>query len=161
MTPNQKAFLDMTAFSEGTCRFKHPTTEMDGYDVIVIGEDRVPELFTDFSQHPFASGRPPKKIRQGLYSTASGRYQHMRRDWKYYQGMLQLPDFGPESQDIWALQLIKERRALHLIEAGDIAQAIIRCSNLWASFPGAGYGQHENKLHELLNHYQACGGTLL
>ena len=31
------------------------------------------------------------------------------------------------------------------IDRGDIRQAIDRCSNIWASLPGAGYGQFEHK----------------
>ena len=46
-----------------------------------------------------------------------------------------------ESQDAVALQQIKERGALPMIDRGDIRQAIDRCSNIWASLPGAGYGQ--------------------
>lgn len=166
VTPNRKAFMDTLSYSEGTSMDKHPTTQWDGYDVIVTGEDRVPELFTDFSQHPFAAttdnpaGRPPKRIRPGLSSTASGRYQFMRRDWLYYKNMLALPDFGPESQDQWCLQLIAERRALDLIDAGDIQQAIYRCKNLWASLPGAGYGQHENSIGALIAYYQQVGGSI-
>ena len=30
-----------------------------------------------------------------------------------------------------------------MIDRGDIRQAIDRCSNIWASLPGAGYGQFE------------------
>ena len=43
-----------------------------------------------------------------------------------------------------ALQQIKERGALLMIDRGDIRQAIDRCSNIWASLPGAGYGQFEH-----------------
>ena len=43
------------------------------------------------------------------------------------------------------LQQIKERGALPMIDRGDIRQAIDRCSNIWASLPGAGYGQFEHK----------------
>ena len=32
-----------------------------------------------------------------------------------------------------------------MIDRGDIRQAIDRCSNIWASLPGAGYGQFESK----------------
>lgn len=160
MTPNQKAFLDMTAFSESTCFGRHPTTQQDGYDVVVTGADGIPELITDFSQHPFANGRPPKFIRTGLWSSACGRYQFMRRDWLYYRNLLRLSDFGPESQDKWALQLIAERGAIQLIESGDIEQAMYRCKNIWASFPGAGYGQHENKIQDLVSIYTMSGGTL-
>ena len=45
-----------------------------------------------------------------------------------------------EKSDAVALQQIKERGALPMIDRGDIRQAIDRCSNIWASLPGAGYG---------------------
>ena len=49
-----------------------------------------------------------------------------------------LPErFSPKSQDAVALQQIKERGALPMIDRGDIRQAIDRCSNIWASLPGA------------------------
>ena len=34
---------------------------------------------------------------------------------------------------------------LPMIDRGDIRQAIDRCSNIWASLPGAGYGCLEHK----------------
>ena len=43
------------------------------------------------------------------------------------------------------MQQIKGRGALPMIDRGDIRQAIDRCSNIWASLPGAGYGQFEHK----------------
>ena len=49
-----------------------------------------------------------------------------------------------------ALQQIKERGALPMIDRGDIRQAIDRCSNIWASLPGAGYGQFEHKADSLM-----------
>ena len=36
-----------------------------------------------------------------------------------------------------------------MIDRGDIRQAIDRCSNIWASLPGAGYGQFEHKADSL------------
>ena len=48
-----------------------------------------------------------------------------------------------------ALQ-IKERGALPMIDRGDIRQAIDRCSNIWASLPGAGYGCSEHKADSLI-----------
>ena len=56
---------------------------------------------------------------------------------------------SPKSQDAVALQQIKERGALPMIDRGDIRQAIDRCSNIWASLPGAGYGQFEHKADSL------------
>jgi muramidase (phage lysozyme) len=156
---NLRAFLDMLAWSEGTS--SSPATKNNGYDVIVTGADKKPEIFTDYSDHPFNKGRQSKVINsKGLTSNASGRYQFMLRDWSHYKGLLNLPDFGPESQDKWAIQLIKERRALTDIEAGNIAKAINSCRNIWASLPGAGYGQPEHKIERLLQQYRKAGGFL-
>ena len=49
-----------------------------------------------------------------------------------------------------ALQQIKERGAFTMIDRGDIRQAINRCNNIWASLPGAGYGQFEHKADSLI-----------
>lgn len=167
MNTNRRAFLDMLAVSEGTST--SPATRKQGYDVIVTGIDRKPEIFTDFSDHPFAKGRRSKVInRRGLTSNASGRYQFMLRDWRHYRDLLQLGNrvlypegaFSPAAQDAWAIQLIRERGALSLIDAGRFPQSVARVRNLWASLPGAGYGQHENDLDRLQVAYLLAGGGL-
>ena len=159
MSPNLQAFLDMLAVSEGTST--SPATRCDGYDVIVTGADRKPEIFSDFSAHPFAAGRKSKVINsKGLTSNASGRYQHMLRDWVHYRDLLDLPDFGPASQDKWAIQLIRERRALPDIEAGRFAAAVSKCRNIWASLPGAGYNQPEHPIERLQVAFLRAGGVL-
>ena len=156
---NQKAFLTMIGISEGTVT--SPITKCDGYDVIVTGVDGKPEIFTDFSDHPFNKGRKSKVINsKGLTSNASGRYQIMLRDWPHYRDLLKLPDFGPASQDKYGLQLIRERRALDDITSGRFVMAVIKVRNLWASFPGANYGQHENKIDKLVAAYVKAGGGL-
>jgi len=146
MNPNLKAFLDMIAVSEGT-----KGKGNDGYNVIVGGS-----LFTDYSDHP-------KKlvwIRDGLASTAAGRYQLLGRYWDAYKKQLGLKDFSPASQDAVAIQQIKERKALDDIEKGYINVAIDKCKNIWASLPGAGYGQRENKIETLLTAYKTAGGMV-
>ncbi|HIE0523793.1 TPA: glycoside hydrolase family 24 protein [Stenotrophomonas maltophilia] len=156
---NVVAFLDMLAWSEGTST--SPVTKDRGYDVIVTGVDRKPETFSDYSVHPFSKGRKPKLItRNGLASSASGRYQFMRKDYAHYRNLLKLPDFGPLSQDLWAIQLIRERRAIQLIQAGRIQEAIARVRNIWASLPGAGYGQPEHALEKLMTAYRNAGGAV-
>ena len=57
-------------------------------------------------------------------------------------------------------QQIKERGALPMIDRGDIRQAIDRCSNIWASLPGAGYGQFEHKADSLIAKFKEAGGTV-
>jgi muramidase (phage lysozyme) len=158
MTSNQRKFLDLIAWSEGTST--NPLTKCGGWDVIVSGPDG-PEVFTDFRDHPFAQGRPAKLVRAGhdgvgaLYSTASGRYQLLLRYWRAYQGMLHLPDFSAASQDAVALRQIHEQGADSAIEAGDVEDAIFKCANIWASLPGNTYAQHAHPLQALLDKYSA------
>ena len=60
-----------------------------------------------------------------------------------------------------ALQQIAERGALPMIDRGDIRQAIDRCSNIWVSLPGAGYGQcSEHKADSLIAKFKEAGGTV-
>jgi lysozyme len=146
----RKAFLDMLAWSEGTDKKGQPTNNR-GYDVIVGGS-----LFTDYSDHP----RKLVTLNPKLKSTAAGRYQLLSRWWDAYRKQLGLKDFSPASQDAVALQQIKERRALELIDSGDIRQAIDRCSNIWASLPGAGYGQFEHKADKLIAKFKEAGGKV-
>ncbi|MDH4872745.1 hypothetical protein E8E91_18080 [Pseudomonas sp. BN515] len=69
-------------------------------------------------------------------------------------------EFTPDNQDRVALWQIRERRTLDDIEAGRNPEAIAKCRKIWASLPGAGYGQNEHKLDDLLAHYLAAGGRL-
>ncbi|WP_323117744.1 glycoside hydrolase family 24 protein [Burkholderia alba] len=157
---NRKAFLDMLAVAEGTSI--SPATRNDGYDVIVTGIDGRPEIFTDYSTHPFERGRASKLINsRGLTSNASGRYQFMLKDWSHYRRLLNLSDFGPDSQDSWAIQLIKEHGALGLIDSGNFDLAVYKVRNLWASLPGAGYEQPEHSLGALRQVYLKKGGVVL
>ncbi|CAG9172356.1 glycoside hydrolase family protein [Cupriavidus respiraculi] len=146
---NMAAFLDMLAFSEGTDNGLQRTKDQ-GYDVLVGGG-----LFDGYADHPRKLVRLP---RLGISSTAAGRYQLLSRYYDAYKKQLRLPDFSPASQDAIAVQQIKERRAIPDIEAGRISEAVRKCKNIWASLPGAGYGQHEQALDLLLAVYLAKGG---
>lgn len=146
MNSNLKAFLDMIAVSEGTKGHGN-----NGYNVIVGGS-----LFSDYSTHP----RKLVWVRPGLASTAAGRYQLLAKYWDAYSKQLGLKDFSPASQDAIAIQQIKERHALEDIEKGYISIAIDKVKNIWASLPGAGYGQHENTLSGLIAAYKTAGGTV-
>lgn len=146
---NLAAYLDMLSFSEGTDNGRQPTRD-HGYDVLVGGG-----LFTGYADHPRILVDLP---RLGIKSTAAGRYQLLARYYDVYKRQLGLADFGPAAQDAIAVQQIRERGALADIKAGRLADAIAKCRNIWASLPGAGYGQHEQKFEELRAHYLLCGG---
>lgn len=162
MNPQLVAFLEMLRVSEGTAT--HPLTKNRGYDVIVTGIDSqghpAPEVFTDYSTHPFCTGRPPKLInRQGLRSDAAGGYQLMARYWPPYKLLLRLPDFGPDSQDCVAVQQIKECHALDDVLTGHFTIAVGKVARIWASLPGANYpGQHMNQLAALEDVFERSGG---
>lgn len=146
----RKAFLDMLAYSEGTDNGRQPTNN-HGYDVIVGGK-----LFYDYSKHPGVY----VKLTPRLTSSAAGRYQVLEKFAKHYMKQLKLPDFGPASQDKIALQLIRECKALADIDAGRIHEAIHKCRSRWASLPGAGYGQHEQKIEKLIEVFKKSGGVV-
>ena len=125
-------------------------TRNHGYDVIVGGE-----LFIDYSDHP----RKLVTLNPKLKSTGAGRYQLLSRWRDAYRKQLGLKDFSPKSQDAVALQQIAVA-LLPMIDRGDIRQAIDRCSNIWASLPGAGYGQFEHKADSLIAKFKEAGGTV-
>ncbi|HGM4775201.1 TPA: glycoside hydrolase family 104 protein [Serratia marcescens] len=158
-TPNLNAYLDTLRFSEIGATLLARSD--DGYNVIVTGIDGKAETFSSYQDHPFVGGRPGKVFNsRGQRSTASGGYQFLIKDWGHYRASLGLPDFGPVSQDKWAIQLIRERGALADVNAGRIELALRKCRNIWASLPGAGYGQPEHKLEILLKKYISYGGVL-
>ena len=76
-----------------------------------------------------------------------------------YRKQLGLKDFFPKSQDAVALQQIKERGALPMIDRGDIRQAIETAMQYLASPPGAGYGQFEHKADSLIAKFKEAGGN--
>ena len=96
----------------------------------------------------------PNVLVRAVNSTAAGRYQILNRYAIAYKKSLKLPDFGPESQDKIAIQLIRECKALDDVEQGRIETALNKCRSRWASLPGAGYGQNENELSKLVHIYQ-------
>lgn len=154
MANNRQAFLDTIAFSELGGRLL--AISDNGYNVIVGSTPKKPILFDSYADHP----RRLVKINENLSSTAAGRYQLLARYFDPYKKLLGLKDFSPASQDAIALQQIKERRALDDIDAGRFDVAVSKVRNIWASLPGAGYGQHENKLADLEAKFIEKGGNL-
>lgn len=138
---NIRAFLIMIQYAEGTYG-------KDGYRKLYGGG-----LFNDFSKHPNS-----KQTKWGITSTAAGAYQILNKTWIELQDKLKLPDFGPVSQDKAAIELIRRRKALDDVYAGRFKEAIAKCKKEWASLPGAGYGQNEKNLPNLLAVIKVAGG---
>jgi muramidase (phage lysozyme) len=145
---NKTAFLDMIAVSEGT-------SGPDGYRTLFGGG-----LFDSYADHPRKYFSFTNSKGQHLKTSAAGRYQFLISTWDDLARKLGLPDFSPESQDAAALELVRQRGAINDVEAGRLSLAVNKCAPIWASLPGAGYAQHENKYTTLLAAYQAAGGNL-
>ena len=154
MTKQEKAFLDMIAWAE--CGPGLLAASDNGYNILVGSTPVSPRIFYDYSDHP----RILVRLNEKLSSTAAGRYQILKRTYDAYKVRCNLRDFSPASQDIIALQLIRERGALKDINEGRIEDAIRKVRNIWASLPGAGYGQHEQKLSRLLAAFVKAGGVI-
>ncbi|WP_227990567.1 glycoside hydrolase family 24 protein [Flavisolibacter ginsenosidimutans] len=138
---NIRAFLIMIQYAEGTYG-------KDGYKRLYGGGS-----FNDFAKHPNS-----KQTKWGITSTAAGAYQILSKTWNEIQPKLGLPDFSPASQDKAAIELIRRRKALDDVYAGRFAQAIAKCRKEWASLPGAGYGQNEKNVQNLLAVIKVAGG---
>lgn len=146
---NIAAFLDTLAHAEGTPCFGHK----DGFNVIVGGE-----TFNSYDDHPHQLVWLPA---YQIHSGAAGRYQFLMRTWDDLAERFYLPDFTPASQDLGAIHLIRQYKALELTHDGRIRDAIYACRKIWASLQGAGagagYGQRELATEELLSIYKAAG----
>jgi len=141
---NLKAFLLMIQYAEGTIGLNAYRT--------LYGSG----LFNDYSRHPNIA-----VTKWGITSTAAGAYQLLISTWIEIQAALQLTDFSPVSQDKAAIELIKKKDALTDVLDGKIVSAIYKCRKIWASFPGAGYGQGEKQIESLLQFYTKAGGELI
>jgi muramidase (phage lysozyme) len=145
----------MVSYSEGTDKAPNPYAVTFGYKYVI----------SDFSDHPYPKywkGEPLDFLGPtytGLISTAAGKYQITKHTFEALQGALNLPDFGPQSQDRAATLLIQQKKALDLVNAGQIADAIGLCSGVWASLPGSASGQPQQKMADLLDVYGTSGGA--
>ncbi len=145
---NVSAFLDMIAYAEGT-------GGPNGYRTLFGGG-----LVDSLADHPRQYFTFRNQRGETLRTSAAGRYQFLARTWKALAAKLQLPDFGPQSQDLAAIELIRERGALGDVQAGRLVAAVNKVAPVWASLPGAGYAQPERKLSALLATYTAAGGNM-
>lgn len=132
------SFLDMLAESEGT-----EAVGDHGYNCLVGSTPRKPILFHDYSTHPGI-------LNKQFNSSAAGRYQLIYPTWRLLGKLVHKSDFSPDTQDLMCVELLREKGAIDYIEKGDITTAIHRIAHVWASLPGADYGQHEQKLDWLL-----------
>ena len=158
---NIAAFLAMVRHAEGTAQGGNPYAVCFGYK----------HTIGNFADHPAITGEwrgeklPDAMCKNagfgpGCVSTAAGAYQIIRPTWTRLKNKLGLPDFGPQSQDAAAVQLIADRGALEDVKGGRIVQAIEKCRNEWASLPGNFAKQGQRSQGQLIAWFQQSGGYI-
>ncbi|MGK5023125.1 glycoside hydrolase family 24 protein [Janthinobacterium sp. LB2P10] len=155
---NERAFLAAIRVGEGT-------SAGNGYSILFGGA-----TFGSFDDHPALLGWRGGSLSAamcagagfgpGCVSTAAGAFQINKPTWLRVSRKLGLNDFSPASQDAAAMYLISEKGALNDVRAGRVEVAVSKVSKVWASLPGAGYGQGEVKLAAFLNNFADAGGNV-
>lgn len=155
---NLAAFLKAIRYGEGT-------SGNDGYRTLFGGD-----LFESFDAHPAQLGWPGVRLSNdmcrnagfgpGCVSTAAGAFQINRPTWARLVRIIGPGDFSPARQDEAAIQLIREKGALADVYAGRVALAVNKCRKVWASLPGAGYGQHEVSQSAFNQRFTNAGGVI-
>lgn len=144
ISPNARRWLNTISFAEGTwdARSGQPRYAITfGYQPI-----------GDLSKHP------DRVVKSGGYaSAAAGAYQFMPGTWAGVQQKLRLPDFGPVSQDLGALQLIRAR-GVNPDKDPITPQTLAKLAPEWASIPtlrgGSYYGQPSKPASTLIKFSQ-------
>lgn len=147
---NVKAFISAISEAEG-----------GDYDLMyggVKGKKKDKWRITDFSTHP-GPGIDGK-------TTAAGRYQINKANWQE-NGIkkMGLTDFTPETQDLIAVESLRQVHAVDDVIAGDIPTAVKKASATWSALPrGPGLanssGQPYMEYSEFVTAYKNNGGIV-
>lgn len=149
LTPNERRWLNLISYAEGTWGPQGPRYNITfGYTPI-----------SDLSRHP------DRVIRSGGHaSAAAGAYQFMPGTWNRAARDLGLKDFGPASQDLAALYLIR-KRGVDPAKDPINPQTISRLSGEWAALPtlrgGSYYPNQRAKSYEQLYNFAKNQGAQL
>jgi lysozyme len=121
ISPNARKWLNTISFAEGTW---DESKGVPSYDY-TFGYQKI----NDLSDHP------RRVVNSGGHSSAAaGAYQFMPSTWDGVQRSLGLPNFGPEAQDIAALNLIRAR-GVDPDTAPIDRENLSKLSPEWASLP--------------------------
>ena len=137
--PNVRKFLDMIQKAEGS----------KGYD---YGFNNV--KLANLDDHPRKSSSFTQTDGKKNTTNAAGKYQFMEKTWDGVKNKLNLKDFGPQSQDAAAVELLRQRGALDAIRSGDWSTALTKTGPEWASLPTSPYKQAKRSMDFV---YEALG----
>lgn len=149
--PNITAFLTVIRRAEGTY-------SDNGYKYLFGSRYNKEKLFESFVDHPKLYFSFKDKTGKTLKTSAAGAYQFIWPTWNTLKKRLKLPDFSPVSQDLAAIELIREAKALKDVEVGKFEVAINKVRKIWASLPGSGNNQPEITMAKAIQFYKEAGG---
>lgn len=130
--PNVQAALTVISKAEGT--FGQGD---NGYNVSFGGA-----TFDDYSTHPNMQKGFTETTGRKNTSGAAGKFQIIKPTYDALTKQLGTGgDFSPETQDLMAIELLRQRGALDKIMSGDIAGGLDRVNSVWASLPGSPHPQ--------------------
>lgn len=136
--PNVRRYLDMIAAAEGV---KH------GYGTLFGNKE-----FADFSKHPNVRQSFTQTDGKKNVTTAAGKYQFIKPTWDGLARKLNLKDFSPRSQDIAAVELLRENGSLDDVLAGNYDAAVQKDGKTWASLPSSNYAQPKRSMDFVQSH---------
>lgn len=138
--PRVRAYLDVLADMEGT---------KDTYNMRVGGSS-----FDPNTAHPDNSITITSNGKK-LKSDAAGRYQFMGTTWAgLAKKMPELKgSMSAQNQDVGAIELIREKGALDAVLKGDLATALHKTRNVWASAPTSELGQPRRSVQFAVDSY--------
>ena len=134
--PRVAAYLDTIAYTEGFG--DGVPLEYNSYFGDHPNSRR--KTFTDDSHHPGSGGVPL----HGSHPTAAGRYQINGDTYNEFSRKLGLSDFTPETQDLMAVQMLRESGAIDGLLSGDLPTTVNR-SGRWISMPALVGGQWQRR----------------
>jgi len=148
ISPNARRYLDIISFAEGT-----------------LGPQGRPRYDITFGYTPITNklvAHPRRLVNSGGYeSDAAGAYQFLSTTWDRVAPMVKARDFGPQSQDLAALQLIR-MRGVNPDRDPISPQSIARLAPEWASLPTlqgkSYYGQPVRSFKDIQRFVQNRGG---
>lgn len=142
---NLSAFLTMIRTAEGA-----------NYYTLYGGQS-----FLELDTHP-AVRSYGEFLKPGVidYTTAAGAYQITFTTWKRLTSKLGVADFGINTQDQMAKELIREKGAMQDVIDGNFDEAVRKVSGVWASLPFSTVPQPHHTLETVARIYQSNGGVI-
>lgn len=145
---NLTAFLKMLRHCEGTAGINGYRTHFGG------------SLFDSYKDHPRKYFQFKNKRGESQRTSAAGAYQFIVPTWDSLKKRLKLPDFSPASQDLAAIELIREKGALEDVKNGVLDRALVKLRSVWASLPTSTEPQPHKTGAQVLDYYLKAGGKL-